>query len=110
MGDDLPLMKEIGSQRDKILQQVQAILLRVLSGHRVKLYLFGSWSRGEERQSSDIDIGVWHDGTLESRQLVKVRHLLEESTIPYRVDVVDLTQADPALLANVMREGIVWNV
>lgn len=102
-------MKEISSQRAAILQQVQAILLRVLAKHNVTLYLFGSWARGEERQSSDIDVGVWYDGTLDVGLLTEVRFLLEDSTIPYRVDVVDLTQADLALLANVKREGIVWS-
>jgi hypothetical protein len=102
-------LKETSSQREKISQQVRAILLQVLSEHGVKLYLFGSWARGEERQSSDIDVGVWHDGTLDRKLLTEVRFLLEESTIPYRVDVVDLTQVDTEFLAKVKREGIVWN-
>jgi hypothetical protein len=108
-GTAVEYLKETSSQREKISQQVQAILLQVLSDHGVKLYLFGSWARGEERQFSDIDVGVWHDGTLDRKLLTEVRFLLEESTIPYRVDVVDLTQVDTEFLAKVKREGIVWN-
>jgi hypothetical protein len=32
----------------------------------------------------------------------------EESTIPYDVDLVDLRQADPALVDEVYREGVNW--
>ena len=33
---------------------------------------------------------------------------IEESTIPYDVDLVDLRHADPALVAAVRREGVKW--
>ena len=33
---------------------------------------------------------------------------IEESTIPYDVDLVDLRNADPGLIAEILREGIPW--
>jgi hypothetical protein len=33
---------------------------------------------------------------------------IEESTIPYDVDLVDLRNADPVLIAEILREGIPW--
>ncbi len=33
---------------------------------------------------------------------------IEESTIPYDVDLVDLRHADPALVDEVRREGVKW--
>lgn len=33
---------------------------------------------------------------------------IEESPIPYDVDLVDLGHADPALIAEVRREGVKW--
>jgi hypothetical protein len=33
---------------------------------------------------------------------------IEESTVPYEVDLVDLRYADPALFDEVRREGIKW--
>lgn len=40
--------------------------------------------------------------------LARLREALEESTIPYRVDVVDLSEADAAFRDRVHREGVVW--
>ncbi|MEA5023297.1 MAG: hypothetical protein VB109_10675 [Desulfitobacterium hafniense] len=39
----------------------------------------------------------------------QLRDLVEESTVPYRVDIIDLVHADPAFLEKVHKEGIVWS-
>ena len=72
----------------------------------VRVYLFGSWARGEERITSDIDLAI--EGEDVSEIAMQVRETLEESDIPYRVDVVNLVEASPELLANVRKEGILW--
>lgn len=33
---------------------------------------------------------------------------LEESSIPYDVDLVDLRHADPALIEEIRRDGVKW--
>jgi hypothetical protein len=40
--------------------------------------------------------------------LARIRERLEESTLPFRVDLVDLTTADEALVKSVMEEGVPW--
>jgi hypothetical protein len=40
--------------------------------------------------------------------LADLRETLEESTIPYEVDVVDLSEASPQFRQRVKREGVVW--
>jgi hypothetical protein len=40
--------------------------------------------------------------------LASLREALEESTIPNRVDVVDLAETDAAFRDRVHREGILW--
>lgn len=45
-------------QRDKILERVKNIVIGEIADANVKVYLFGSWARGEERRLSDIDIAV----------------------------------------------------
>ncbi len=40
--------------------------------------------------------------------LAEIREELEESGIPYQVDVVDLSQADAHLRERVLREGVLW--
>ena len=93
-------------KREEVLQQVRSVVASVAEQANVQVYLFGSWARGEERVTSDIDLAI--EGEDASEMAMQVREALEESNIPYRVDVVNLVEASPALLANVRKEGILW--
>lgn len=93
---------------DEVLDKVRQMLLNELNATSSRIYLFGSWARGEQRRSSDIDIAVEHQGTITPSQFAAVRERLEESHIPYRVDVVDLTKAGDDLIKKVRAEGILW--
>ncbi|HEX7065944.1 MAG TPA: nucleotidyltransferase domain-containing protein [Bacillales bacterium] len=74
----------------------------------VSVYLFGSWARGEEQPSSDIDLGVMYETSLPPGTLAKLRLAFEEPTIPYQVEIVDLTQTDRSFKNKVMKEAIKW--
>ncbi len=72
-----------------------------------RIYLFGSRARGDERMHSDIDIAIDGD-TLLSSKLSQVRDVIEESHIPYKVDLVELSKA-PYLKKVIEKEGIAWH-
>ncbi|MGH8009329.1 MAG: type VII toxin-antitoxin system MntA family adenylyltransferase antitoxin [Candidatus Binatia bacterium] len=91
-----------------ILAEVQRIARETLTENEV-VYLFGSWARGEATPCSDIDLAVESRTTLPPGLLARLRERLEESHIPYRVDVVDLQKADAAFRQRVLAEGIVWS-
>lgn len=94
--------------REQILEKVRNIVLSTLDSMSVKVYLFGSWARQEEKKTSDIDVGVWYDSPLPIGVLTQLRSLLEQSTIPYRIELTDLTKADPFIVEKVWKEGILW--
>ncbi|MCE5286496.1 MAG: nucleotidyltransferase domain-containing protein [Pelosinus sp.] len=94
--------------REHILEMVKEVVLTEIGRYPVKVYLFGSWARGEERNSSDIDIAVDLGKGVFSDILMRLRETLEDSVIPYRVDVVDLAEATIELSEKVEKEGIVW--
>lgn len=91
------------------VDQVRAIVERELSGHAVDVYLFGSWARGEARRTSDIDVAVLPKGELAWAILSRLREALEESSVPYAVDVVDLREVSAEFRARVLREGVRWS-
>jgi len=90
------------------LQEVRGLIRQVLAAQDVDVYLFGSWVKGTHGSSSDIDIGIEPHTPLPPGTLAILRERLEESHIPYRVEVVDLTAVDEAFRAAVIREGIRW--
>ncbi len=91
------------------LNQVRDIVLRYLRGHAARVYLFGSHAKGAPRRSSDVDVAIEPKATLPSGLLAELREALEESTVPWRVEVVDLSETDAAFRERVLKEGIVWN-
>ncbi|MCJ7840133.1 nucleotidyltransferase domain-containing protein [Lederbergia sp. NSJ-179] len=99
----------MSEQREQILNQLKDIVIGVLDGENVQVYLFGSWARHEEKASSDIDIAIHSiDDDLSPEKWLELHDKVEESTIPYHVDIVHLKKANPKLVENVKREGIVW--
>ena len=95
--------------REDALHRTKALVLRALADYPVTVYLFGSFARNETRPSSDIDIAVDPRGSLPPGTMARLREELEESTIPQRVEVVDLRDADPEFRERVRREGVVWS-
>ena len=79
-----------------------------LRGYRVRVYFFGSRSRGRASPSSDIDVAILPLELLPTGVLSAIRETLEESSIPYQVDLVNLSVADPGFKKRVIEEGIVW--
>jgi predicted nucleotidyltransferase len=96
------------ANREKILADVKRIILTYVQDTDATVYLFGSWARGQERTTSDIDIAISYKAPLPSGTLVKIRLAFEESNIPYRVEVVDLTYSDEPFRKKIEREGIRW--
>lgn len=94
------------SLEPRFITQLVEIIARVVGDEEATVYVFGSRARTTSRPSSDIDLAV------KARQkgallVSRMREALEESTIPYTADVVDLATCDDALTASVQEQGIV---
>lgn len=96
----------MASEQD--LQQVRQIILEKLGKHSAQVFLFGSQATGRAVGASDIDVAVLPKDELPVGLLSLVREALEQSNIPFRVDLVDLSKADESFRQRVMREGIQW--
>ncbi|WP_077624205.1 nucleotidyltransferase family protein [Sediminibacillus massiliensis] len=94
--------------RERILEQLKSILNEQLGKEKARIYLFGSWARQEEKNSSDIDIAIESHSPISPFKWNKLIEQIEESTIPYKVDVVDLHEAKESLVQQVKKEGILW--
>ena len=101
--------KDFAAVRGNIyLSRLQRLVLSLMREEPADIYLFGSWARGEQRQGSDVDLAVAYRGPSNALKLAELREALEESTIPYNVDVVDMQQTSDALRAQIRKDGIKW--
>ncbi|HLY47430.1 MAG TPA: nucleotidyltransferase domain-containing protein [Stellaceae bacterium] len=94
--------------REWALGELRRMVLAALGDRHAEVWLFGSCARGEVRQHSDIDIAILPRDDLPSGFFGELAADIEESTIPYDVDLVDLRHADPALIDDVRAEGVKW--
>jgi predicted nucleotidyltransferase len=100
----------LSARERAVLERVRRVVLDALGDHPASVYLFGSWARGEPRPPSDIDVAIEAAAPVPAGLLARVREALEDSTVPYRVEVVDLADADAAFVERVRREGVPWSV
>jgi len=94
--------------RQRALEELRQMVLDALGGHEAEVWLFGSCARAVVMQHSDIDITILPRSDLPEDFFSKLSEAVEESTIPYDVDLVDLRRAAPTLLEEIRREGVKW--
>jgi predicted nucleotidyltransferase len=83
---------------------VSEIVQRVLPGADVRV--FGSRATGRARPYSDLDLLVLQPPSLAWLQRADLRDWFEASTLPFRVDVVDVDGLAPGMASRVMRESV----
>ena len=93
----------------RYLDEVRRLVLERLAGHKSRVFLFGSWTRGEGRRYSDIDVAILPAEPLPAGFLIDLQESLEASEVLYPADLVDLTDAPASLRDGVLAEGQPWN-
>jgi len=91
-------------------EQTLAIIRRILADYPAveKAILYGSRAKGNYRQGSDIDLTLIGDD-LNHRMLGQIAGRLEDSPIPYQVDLSIRDYIDsPSLLEHIERVGVVF--
>jgi predicted nucleotidyltransferase len=89
----------------KTIEDLKKFLIKTfLKKH---IYLFGSRAKQAHRVSSDIDIAIKSKRSI-SKELAFARFEIEESQIPYKVDLIELSKA-PYLEEIIKKEGIRWH-
>jgi predicted nucleotidyltransferase len=92
----------------KYLPQIVRILEESLNNKKTKVYLFGSRVKNEAHHASDFDLAI-ESSDLKRIELINLKEVFHESTIPYKVDVVHLGRINNNLKTEIQREGtLIW--
>ncbi len=78
-------------REDKHIKEIRNIIFRFLNPEKYNAFIFGSRAGGGARKFSDYDIGIIGNKPVPSFKKVLIEEALEESNIPYKVDVVDFS-------------------
>ncbi|MFZ5799815.1 MAG: nucleotidyltransferase domain-containing protein [Candidatus Omnitrophota bacterium] len=96
------------SAENKYLEKLKQLTLSVLAGEKVKIVLFGSRGRRDNRPASDVDIGLIPDGKLDRNKLLLLKEKIEDLNLPYKVEVVDFSQTSEDFKEEALKGAIVW--
>lgn len=89
------------AQHEQVLTD---ILIAPLLKQGASIFVFGSRARGDYRKFSDLDILV--EGVVPESLLSRIRESLEESSLPFRVDIVSLHDLADSYRAGVLRDRV----
>ena len=88
------------------MDSLKSFLAEFFKGYRVKVYLFGSYAKGNFTGQSDIDIAIESQEDI-AEMITILRYTLEESNLPQKVDVIYLNEF-PEFKRIVEKEGKLW--
>ena len=81
-------MKRVLNNSEK---EIKDIIFQFLDPKQYQVFIFGSRATGKAPKYSDYDIGIWGKKPLPPKIKILIEEALEESDLPYTVDVVDFS-------------------
>jgi len=95
---------------DKYLDILKQKVVEFMKDEDVQVILFGSRAKQSDTRVSvsDVDIGIIPGNSFDRRKLVFLREYLEESTIPYKVEVVDFSMVSDEFRRLALKDAEVW--
>lgn len=100
---------KIAASPDEDLAEVRRIVIAGLRGLGAHVFLFGSRARRSARPQSDIDVAILPAAPLPPGTLSAIREALDESRVPFAVDLVDLSRCAGSFCERVLAEGVPWS-
>jgi len=74
-----------------------------------RFFLFGSRAQGTAGFAADIDIGIWPQDPLNDTTLSDLQEIIEDSFVPYHVDLVDFSKISNHFKQQSLKKIIPWN-
>ena len=92
-------------------KKFQHLLIQIIKEHlpTCKIFLFGSRARGHHGSRSDIDLALDNGQAIPGYVLLEIKDAVEQSNVPFFVDIVDLHSTSDSLKKEIQRDGVSWN-
>lgn len=94
--------------RKEYLSMVKDIVITFLKDEEVKVILFGSRARGNNQISSDVDVGIIPAGKFREERITLLKEKIENINIPYKVEIVNLSEVSEEFKREAMKDAIIW--
>jgi uncharacterized protein len=91
------------------LEIVKKIVFKYVPKDHFAVFLFGSRAAGNANALSDIDVGILGTESLPLSILVNLESDLEESIVPFKIDLIDFYKVDKAFKKEALINVQIWN-
>ena len=95
--------------RQELIIKSEAYIRNLIKDHipmQARVYLYGSRARNDNRWNSDYDL--WIDADISRRVIADITEQLDESFVPFKVDIVTTPQLHGVFSDHVKAEAILW--
>jgi predicted nucleotidyltransferase len=72
--------------------QIRTIVRKYLPEKEYRVFIFGSRATCDDLKWSDIDVGIEGEGPISASTKISIEDDLEQSNIPFTVEVVDFSK------------------
>jgi hypothetical protein len=73
------------------------------------VFLFGSRVTNRYSSTADVDIGLLSSDKIPARIYHRIKNAVDESIVPWNVDIVDFSHVDTFFKTQAMEDIVVWN-
>lgn len=81
-------------------------IIRDHLGDRAKIYLFGSWARGDAQPTSDIDIAFDAGSKIDISEFYQIKREIETIPTLRKIDVVDLKMSSKKFSNHILKYAV----
>ena len=104
-----PLRLPNAMNRQELISQSEDYIRQLIKDRipsQARVYLYGSRARQDNRWNSDYDL--WIDADISRRVIADITEQLDESFVPFKVDIVTTPQLHGVFSDHVKAEAILW--
>ena len=93
-----------------IKNEILEIIFFNTAKEQCSIFLFGSFAKGEENRTSDIDIGILPNEPIDYALIYKIKEDVNEKVNTLRmIDIVDFSRAtDGLFIKEATKEAVLW--
>lgn len=95
-------------QENKYILEIKKTVIALLKDEKVKVMLFGSRARGNNYPYSDVDVGILPTGKFDEKKLTLLKETIENLPIPYKIEIVNLSETSEKFKNEVLKDAIIW--
>lgn len=93
---------------DKFINIAKQIVIDVIGDRDISVFIYGSRASENYRRDSDLDIGLLGKDRINKRIITEIKDKLEESIVPYHVDVTDFNDVSEKFRNIALKNIDVW--